>query len=147
VSNATQVRCTSCKYTGSERVDSDPSVSLSLLESVEHATSKGSTAPASSRLSLPTLVQHHWQQTETLADFKCERCKKIGTCVKCCTLKFAPVVLVLHIKRFAWVPKRGALFQFWCRFYCDSAANTLQNRLCQNSGSVCFPRGQLGIWG
>jgi uncharacterized UBP type Zn finger protein len=147
VSNATQVRCTSCKYTGSERVDSDPSVSLSLLESVEHATSKGSTAPASSRLSLPTLVQHHWQQTETLADFKCERCKKIGTCVKCCTLKFAPVVLVLHIKRFAWVPKRGALFQFWCRFYCDSAANMLQNRLCQNSGSVCFPRGQLGIWG
>ena len=107
VSNATQVRCTSCKFTGSERVESDPSVSLSLLDTVEFS-SKGSSAQSSSRLSLANLVQHHWQQTETLADYKCEGCKKIGSCVKCCTLKFAPVVLVLHIKRFAWVPKRGA---------------------------------------
>jgi ubiquitin carboxyl-terminal hydrolase 36/42 len=107
VSNATQVRCTSCKFMGSERVESDPSVSLSLLESVE-SVSKDSATQERPRLSLPALVQHHWQQTETLADFKCERCKKVGSCIKCCTLKVAPVVLVLHIKRFAWVPKRGS---------------------------------------
>jgi uncharacterized UBP type Zn finger protein len=108
VSNATQVHCSSCKFMGIERIESDPSVSLSLLESVESA-SKDATAHASARLSLPSLVQHHWQQTETLADFKCERCHKVGSCIKCCKLKSAPVVLVLHIKRFAWVPKRGAM--------------------------------------
>lgn len=107
VSHATQVRCTSCKFIGSERIESDPSVSLSLMDSVEFA-SKGSAARASSQLSLGSLVQHHWQQTETLADYKCEGCNKIGSCIKYCTLKVAPVVLVLHIKRFAWVPKRGA---------------------------------------
>jgi ubiquitin carboxyl-terminal hydrolase 36/42 len=107
VINATQVRCTSCKFVGSERVESDPSVSLPLIDSVEFV-SKGNSASASSRHSLESLLQHHWQQTESLADYKCEGCKSIGTCIKCCTLKFAPVVLVLHIKRFAWVPKRGA---------------------------------------
>jgi uncharacterized UBP type Zn finger protein len=104
--NATQVHCTSCKFSGNERVDSDPSVSLSLLESVEFPSKV--VAASASRLSLTSLVQNHWQQTEALVDYKCERCQKIGLCVKSCTPKVAPAVLVLHIKRFAWVPRRGA---------------------------------------
>jgi uncharacterized UBP type Zn finger protein len=106
LSNATHVRCTACKFTGSERIESDPSVSLPLLDSVEFA-SKDNSVSSSSRLSLNTLIQHHWLQTETLTDFKCEKCHKVGSCVKCCTLKVSPVVLVLHIKRFAWMPRRG----------------------------------------
>jgi ubiquitin carboxyl-terminal hydrolase 36/42 len=106
VEAATQVRCTSCKFSGNERVESDPSVSLSLLESVEFPSKVA--AGSASRLSLSSLVQHHWQQTEALGDYKCERCQKVGACIKSCTMKVAPAVLVLHIKRFAWVPRRGA---------------------------------------
>ena len=147
VSNATQVRCNSCKFMGSERVESDPSVSLSLLDSVE-LTPKNSTAHAPSRLSFSSLVQHHWQQTETLTDFKCERCKKVGSCIKCCTLKLAPVVLVLHIKRFAWVPKRGAFpsLSVCALLLLRRHRRIYASRLRQSSGSLRVPHRQHGIW-